>query len=297
MGSLLDFCDGNDERQFERLRERFGANRDSVFVFVGAGLSRSACQFWQEHGIVGGSGFDRWDRKFPFWNNLIKKMAGLIPADTQELEEFVREHDAIDVAQLIKQRAPQDYRNLIHDALYILPQDLPKEVPPAHAALIKLQPKTLVTSNLDELLEIYYPRIHGCPLPVVFDPPGLTSGSQAPTQLIKMHGTISREDSWVMTRDEYVGIWQTKEAILRSLRYLLEQATCLLVGYSMRDTHVNALYDAILREQSANLNKLNFSVTRGPVNRLTREYWQSRGLNLIGLKKWDGLAELFERLW
>jgi SIR2-like domain len=99
-----------------------------------------------------------------------------------------------------------------------------------------------------------------------------------------------------MTRDEYVNIWRTKERILDALRNLLEQATCLLVGYSMRDTHVNKLYDEIFRAQSAKMNKLNFSVTRGPVNRLTRDYWQSRGLNLIGLKQWVGLGPFFQSL-
>ena len=297
MGSPLDYSDCIIDKQvFERLSAKFRANKDSVFVFIGAGLSRSAGQFWQKHNKVGRSGFNQWDRKFPLWNDLVKEMAGIISADTKEWEEFVCEHDAIDIAQLVKDKAPMDYQHLIREALYVSTQDLPEEAPPAHAALIQLKPKTLVTSNLDQLLEIYYNRIHKDPPQVVFDPEGLRTIQHDNTQLIKMHGCISRPSSWVMTRHEYAEVWRTKDAILERLKNLLEQATCLFVGYSMRDTHFNALYDAILYQQRDVTSKLNFCVTRGPVNSLKRDYWRSRGLNLIGLKAWDSLAGLFEQL-
>ncbi len=287
-----------DDKALELLKETFAANRDSLFAFVGAGMSHSAAWFWGSQNIPTASGKNPWSKKFPLWDELIKELANLIPhPDRQQVTEFVDKHDAIDVAEYAKRSEPLNYTKIVSDRLHIDAVELPAQIPPAHQALLELRPKTLVTTNLDQLLEFFYNRLYKSPAGVILDADDLRWSQHAgTTRIIKMHGCIARPTSWVLTRREYVEVWRTKERTLEALQNLLRQSTCLFVGYGLRDAHFNTLYDEILYQQQFDIGKLNFSVVRRPVSDVTRAYWKSRGLNLIGIEHWEKLPSIFDAL-
>ncbi len=73
----------------------------------------------------------------------------------------------------------------------------------------------------------------------------------------------------------------------------------LFVGYSMRDSNFNFIYDQVRYFSGFRTGKLNYSIVSAettPTNEMTRSYWEMRGLEMVALRNWDSLNGFFQEL-
>ncbi|WP_437942694.1 SIR2 family protein [Sorangium sp. So ce341] len=112
----------------------------------------------------------------------------------------------------------------------------PQSVAPGdvHRALVELDIGVLVTTNYDQLLE----AVEGPPVRALYtwrESDGAHSDIEEGRKvLFKVHGTAERDDTLVLTRSEYEGA-VAHVPYQRTLSYLLQTFTFLLVGYGIND--------------------------------------------------------------
>lgn len=178
---------------------------DSLTVFVGAGFSK-----FSETDII----------KFPSWGDLIKTLKSELSTD---------ETDYLKVAQLYH----------LEFGEYKLYQKL-REFIPLHATPSEfhlqvfqvLQPKYIITTNWDNLLEktIYE---NGFTYDVVKTESDLIK-STLPNKLIKIHGDFDAHNI-IFTEDDYLSYSINNPLFDNFLKHILSTTTVLFLGYSYSD--------------------------------------------------------------
>jgi hypothetical protein len=292
VGYLFDFADANkDGPLFESLLADLKAERGNFFIFIGAGLSYAAAKHLRNHWQTE-INMETWQRKFPLWDELVDTMSEKIAlkSSLDDVSQFRKNHDNIDVAQYLKTTDLNQYNRLLRDSFFLRESELPSKPPPIHENLLKAtKGRTIITSNYDELIEFYHTRIFGlrpevaCTVQQLRDLEPLSDN----TKLIKMHGSIADPETIVLTREDYAVAWQKRQPMFEFIRDRLQQATCVFVGYSMRDSNFNFIYDQVRYFSGFRMGKLNYSVVSAettPTNELTRNYWGMRGLAMVALQ-------------
>lgn len=178
---------------------------DSLTVFVGAGFSK-----FSETDTI----------KFPSWGDLIGALKGELNTD---------ETDYLKVAQLYhlefgEYKLYQKLREFI--PLHATPSDF-------HFKLFQvLQPKYIITTNWDNLLEksIYE---NGLIYDVVRTESDLIK-STLPNKLIKIHGDFDAHNI-VFTEDDYLSYSINNPLFDNFLKHILSTTTVLFLGYSYSD--------------------------------------------------------------
>ncbi|WP_437727191.1 SIR2 family protein [Sorangium sp. So ce861] len=208
---------------------------DELAIFVGSGLSTAP-------DVVGG---------FPRWHELPSRLleAGISLGDIDD--DFNRafqllfpaapkpqKHRSLEVllaaldllrAHLVEQRLYQDVLNAVFRPDIFAPGD-------AHLAIYELNAPLVITTNYDLLLERALRAGNYTTYTWREANSALGDIEKKRPVLFKVHGTVERADTVIMTMREYDDI-QGSERYVEVLRHILQQRTFLFVGFGMNDPH------------------------------------------------------------
>jgi NAD-dependent SIR2 family protein deacetylase len=221
----------------------------NVAVFVGAGASV-------------GSGL-------PTWSELVEVLVHGLPEPpaTNDLTTLARYYE------LVHGR---------HRMISILTATLRTEATPniLHRSIAALRPRSVLTTNFDDLLERSL-RDQKHPYGVVVSDDEVPFISASICPLVKLHGSIERPASLVFTSRDYELYEERKPSIARLLASELQTKTLLLVGYSASDPDFRTILSRIQEQSSPHARRL-FMLTFGP-SKLEQLELMSRGINVIDL--------------
>lgn len=316
----------------ERLRANLG-DAGRVLVFLGAGLSFGSARLTgrarfddeQWGADPGGPGYRRrpydfpdrpdWGPPFPpyqeialdddglpvpSWPWLISRMrrelAQRCHEDEQEsLSKFFRDEGPLDCAQLFRQTVGEaNYREFLEGQFDARRHDFVRPTP-SHAALVALGLPLIFTTNYDELIEDAHTEA-GLPIRVSADEAEFKArAAQRPERhLVKLHGSIDRPNTIVLTRDDYSRARSSRREMLAHLRHELANGSFLFVGFSLSDPNFNLLHDDI-RESLGMLAPVSYTV-QGRHDPVKERYLTSLGVNTVWLDGWNHLPAFLRQI-
>ncbi|MBD3189170.1 MAG: SUMF1/EgtB/PvdO family nonheme iron enzyme, partial [Candidatus Heimdallarchaeota archaeon] len=148
--------------------------------------------------------------------------------------------------------------------------------------IAKLPIKHIITINYDELLEEALKnerkKIHviykGYNLPY-------TSEKNNKTILYKIYGTLSDEDSLVITEDDILNFYSNfnKTMICSTVKYHFATKTILFIGFDLKDLTIKLLYNEITNELSDH-KRQNYAIQLNPSDESIL-YWKGKGIKII----------------
>lgn len=302
----------------ELLRSRLSSDDGRIILFLGAGLSFGASRLGRKSlsepdvwGRLGSHKGGENDPKspeviinddnapFPTWSRLKSRMraqlAKLSDQNQVSLNQFFQTSDPLDCAQL--------YRNLVGDPNYFefLRTQFQPESPvdywitPSHDELVSLDLPILITTNYDDLIERAY--IHHRRALTVSSTANDFISHQHPTpesHLVKIHGTIDRPTTVVLTRQDYARARIERKRIYDHLKFDIERSTYLFVGFSLSDPNVNILLDDARLETGGALPPA-YTVL-GRYDPVTDSYYRSMGVNVVWMGSWDRLPSFIHAI-
>lgn len=243
-----------------RLIEAFAHQR--VVVFLGAGVSIGAGH--------------------PSWNQLVSVLAselGIEPDVGSSMfsprlllgipQYYENMFGKRDLALAIERAVGRNKASSIHDRIATLPCNL------------------FYTTNFDELLEESLGH-NGVEFDVIAsDVDARFYGrDHNRCQVRKLHGTIRRPDTLVITRTDFARYTRDHPTLNRTLGTDFTQYTFLFLGYSLSDPDFNSIYDEVFYD-SAPYNHKHFILIEG-INDHERADLRGRGLEPIPLELWPG---------
>lgn len=189
---------------------RNAIENDTLTVFVGAGFSK-----FSETDTI----------KFPSWEEL------MLPFKKDLQTE---ENDYLKVAQLYaiefgEYRLYEKLKDVI--PLHASPSDL-------HIQLFRLNPKYVITTNFDNLLEKTINE-QGLVYDIIKSDDDFVK-STLPQKLIKIHGDLDSHNI-VFKEDDYLNYANNRPLLDNFLRHILSSTTILFLGYSYSDNNVKQI--------------------------------------------------------
>ena len=253
------------------LREAIAAG--CCVLFVGAGLSRPC--------------------GLPDWKQLVGELAQQlnIPLgeESNDIDEF------LDIAQEFREQHGARLGPLIQRRFACKHNGA--RPGPAHAWLMSLQPRYVVTTNYDDLLESALEALRVRPT-IVRAESDVARASGAGPHVVKIHGDARADKPQiVLSRDDYDEWFQRHPALSALLEGLLLNQTFLFLGYSLRDPNFRQIYHRIasmLREAQ----RPAFAVTFGSssADSLSQRAWKRRNLHPIAVEDERDLWDLLDAL-
>ncbi|GAA1276041.1 hypothetical protein GCM10009609_43790 [Pseudonocardia aurantiaca] len=186
------------------------ARAGRLVPFIGAGVSATA--------------------GLPLWSDLVAALAdGRLPAD--ERRDFER-LDVLDQAHVLRHLHPDRaaFERAVADRTRAERYGL------APALLAGLPIREAVTLNYDELYETAASDIGRRPAVL----PEETVGPDG-RWLLKLHGTVARPETIVLTREDYLGYGRGREALSALAKAMLLTRHLLFVGFGLVDDHFHEL--------------------------------------------------------
>lgn len=195
------------------------ARQGDLVVFLGAGVSQAA--------------------GLPNWGKLLADLA----AERAHIEddEERRAFEALgelDRAALIQRRNPADMS--LGTAVAALLKKRGRRHALGHALLASLPVEEVITTNYDDLFERASAAV-GRPCTVL--PGGVVARGRR--WLLKMHGCVTRPDSIVLTREDYLKFQENRTALAGIVQALLLTRHMLFVGFSFTDDNFHRIAHAV----------------------------------------------------
>lgn len=216
-----------------------------------------------------GSGFSRRYADAPNWDELLKKLAEKCPNVVHEYAYYKQRHsDLPAIAQIFadsyrewawsggRNKFPSEYfsesyppdvflKKATSDLLISIgPQsedetfgtfELDQEI----AALKKINPHAIVTTNYDQILEPIFPEYERIVGQKILKQPYLSVG-----EIFKIHGCVSDPLSIVLTSQDYESFNVDKKYLSAKLLTYFAEHPLLFIGYSANDPNIRSvLYD------------------------------------------------------
>lgn len=193
------------------------ARRQNMVLFLGAGVSAGA--------------------GLPAWHELLNAIAEGLDLDETK-QRLLRELDVRDQAAILQQHLDldgRDSRGSLHAA--VSEQFGSSRYALTHGLLASLPTREAVTTNYDQLFERAAAAADGS------SPAVLPYEAVAPGQrwLLKLHGSIDRDDTIVLTRTDYLDIPARHGALFGLVQAMLLTRHMLFVGYSLSDEDFHQL--------------------------------------------------------
>ena len=253
------------------LREAIGDG--CCVLFIGAGLSRPC--------------------GLPDWKQLVGKLAQqlAIPLgnESNDIDEF------LDIAQEFRERHDKRLGPLIQRRFACKHNQA--RPGPAHAWLMSLQSRYIVTTNYDDLLESALEALRVRPT-IVREEKDVARASGVGPHVVKMHGDARAPDPQiVLSRDDYDEWFQRHPVMSALLEGLLLNQTFLFLGYSLRDPNFRQIYHRIasmLREAQRPAFAVTFG--SGSADSLSQRAWKRRNLHPIAVEDERQLWDLLDAL-
>jgi hypothetical protein len=238
-------------------------SKGNVVLFVGAGLSIGA--------------------GLPGWGALIRPLAERIG---------YTEDDLLKAAQFYENR---NGRHALVSHLRDRLDTTGIEPTENHDLLARLPINIVFTTNFDDLLGRAY-RKAGRSVNVVVGATELPFWDESRVNLVKLHGTCDRPDSFIITERDYNTIYRSNALIVQQLNALLATKTFLFIGYSVSDPDFNQIYDQLSIDLGRHQRR-PYLVTFD-VDEFKMEDLERRGYHVISLSgEGDRNAQLAEWLW
>lgn len=293
--------------------EYVGALRASIpdgnlLVFLGSGLSYGAARngrrgfFDLDNGSIPDPAYGGDDdgKPMPTWPQLIGRMRSKLRARAEESEQdsltrFFQTESALDCAEVFRRTVgDQNYRAFLQeqfdDSRY------QRCVPsPSHHQILKLKLPRLFTTNYDRLLERTYIENQ---LDFTVSPTEAdfrqTFSTKTTNHIVKLHGTIDKPDTVVLTRTDYSRARAERRTMFEALRSEMRSSTFLYLGFSLTDPNFNLLLDDVRDTLGMNA-PVSYAVQsdRDPVK---DRYLGALGINSIWIQSWNLLPDFIRRI-
>jgi hypothetical protein len=153
-----------------------------------------------------------------------------------------------------------------------------------HRSIAALRPHSIFTTNFDELLEaaLRDERVEFTTVTSDEEAPYLSSQR---CDLVKIHGTISRPGSIVLTSRDYETFDRSRPAIARLLATTLQTRTVLFVGYSVTDINLRQIL-SVVHEEIGSLRRRLYMLAFA-LSKYERLDLESRGIEVLDLGPLD----------
>ncbi len=203
------------------------AERRVVF-FIGSGLSKAA------------------HPPLPTWPTLLEQLSAGLPTRKNRdlIKQLVRQGRMLDAAQIIHDILPRaDMNANLREIFQVRP--IPNcEI---YNDLLKMDPKTIVTTNYDELLEKNFEHFsHGTEAHSICDHKAtkLLTDLRSPIRsIVKMHGCITNPSNVVLDRSSYFKAKRDNPGLFNTISALMTVNTVLFLGYSINDPDIQLILE------------------------------------------------------
>jgi hypothetical protein len=226
------------------------ATAGDLVVFVGAGVSQGA--------------------GLPSWHRLLQSFAAKRAGITGEHEQSALSRlGELDRAAIIQARLGDD--TAIGDQIALDLEERSTHYALGHGLLASLPLSEVITTNYDQLFE-RASSAAGRPVTVLPEAPTV----RGQRWLLKMHGCVSRPESIVLTREDYLRFEQNRSALAGIVQALLMTRHMLFVGFSFTDDNFHRIAHAVRQSlaSSEGMRSKRFGTTLvvNP-NPLAHELW------------------------
>ncbi len=214
--------------------------------------------------------------------------------ERRALFEFFSEEGPLDCTQLFRQSVGDaNYREFLLRQFDAGRQGF-VQVTPSHQALVTLQLPLLITTNYDELIETAYRQAGQFLRVSVTEAEFKAHRRTNDSHLVKMHGSIDRPDTVVLTRSDYAKARLERREMLDYLRHELADAGFLFAGFSLSDPNFNTIHDDLRLVYGMNM-PASYTV-QGRRNAVKERYLRSLDVNTVWLDGWNVLPDFFARI-
>ncbi len=153
----------------------------------------------------------------------------------------------------------------------------------AHHAIARLPVSVIITTNWDRLLDRALMDA-GRRVTSVVDNYEVAFSGHSETLLVKMHGSIERPDSIVLTERDYQEFYERLPTLVDMLLYFFATRTFLFVGYSLADPNFKQMYLQVtrrLRDRYGRLYRRMAYADQWRPSDYHRAFWSHHNLRLI----------------
>lgn len=222
---------------------------DKLVLFVGAGIS-------MESGL-------------PSWNDIIGVFLNEL-----NIEKDSRNLDYLKIAQMYKDEyGSQQYLERINEIFSIHKNAIPNHY---HNLIAKINPKHVITTNYDSLLERslnsgikkYEVIIEDKDIPY----------SLGNNYIIKMHGDLSTD--FVFKEEDYLNYEENYRMISSIIKSIISNNTVLFIGYSLSDPNFHEIYRYIQKTLGNHARKSYLFLTND-ISQAEKSYYMNKGLNVV----------------
>lgn len=202
------------------------------------------------------------------WAGLITRLAQAAGIDDDLVKKLVEKHDVLDQAAYVRQefeRGDASRSRMFTDEIVRGAVDKPRYglAPPLLAALDAEQ---AITLNYDKLFE--WAAADGQrPRRVI---PGPMDDNER--WLLKLHGSVDKPESIVLTRDDYLGFNSDRAALSSLVKATLMTRHLLFVGFGMGDAHFHEIVHDVRRALPDRDSQFGTVLTLSD-DKVTRRLW------------------------
>lgn len=212
-GEGWEELDAGTRAHAERLAEL--ARQGRLALFLGAGISQGA--------------------GLPGWGQLLRELSAPVALSESERRAFVK-LDAYDQARILERRLGgfQALRAAVAARLRQRHHAI------SHALLVGLDPREMVTTNYDGLMESALAGVGAAPAVLPYEP-----ASRQDRWILKLHGCVNRLEEIVFTREDYMRYADRRAALAGLVQGLLITRHMLFVGFSLVDDNFHRIADDV----------------------------------------------------
>lgn len=234
---------------------------DKLIVFVGSGISINS--------------------GYPAWSDIIKEMSKSIGIDDSNKDVFENNvnQNMLKIPQILYLQDKQTYNDIIKENF---PDKNPNIL---HEKIFQLNPKHIITTNYDKLIESTISPNSNFYETITCDRELLKATKKH--YIIKMHGTIDDLDSIVLKEEDFFQYSERHVAIETLIKSLLLDHTFLFLGYSLQDINLKLILGWIshlktqLKSKFENKYYILTSKMDSSLNVDLTKYFENNGITIL----------------
>ena len=247
-------------------------------LFVGAGFSKNA----QARYVQRSDGFKN-------WNEVTEQLSSRL-WDTDRGDRPSRQgakSDPLWVAQLYEEEFGVEA--FYHELRQAIPYESfgPSDL---HRQLLSLDWSTIITTNLDTLLEDTLDDLNK-PCDVIVRDMDISLGKHT-LKLYKMHGCIKQPSTIVFTEEQYRRYESDHPLLAATIKALFAQYTVVFIGFSLTDPNFRAIYGWVRDVLSGRYQRKAYAlVASDEIGHHARQYWTKRNVILLPIDVHPGTVD------
>lgn len=187
----------------------------------------------------------------PLWDGLLERLAARAGIGETERAEMRRRLTPTDRALIIERRL-KDRGEKLGDA--VVAQIGHARCSLTHQLVAGLPVREAATMNYDELFEAAWRGAGRQPAILPYEPTAAHD-----SWLLKMHGTVTKPDDIVLTRDDYLRYAERRAALAAIVQALLITRRMLFVGFSLADENFHRIAHDVRQAMGSAAEKSSFA--------------------------------------